>query len=199
MNHLVLLLLKEFLPTELVIIIISVYHVFYKKIKPGQTVFESPCGHTLRRIKCVIPTNFICPINKTTFVFDKYLYDRVHKERTSKFMCHLTEMTENDLRKKFFACETCDKYWTCTNFRTNLAQKIRCFCGKNVVDFPCIQCRPKYICYIPGCCQIVYEKKANVLCRKHYQCKKCETPYSYNYDDKKGGWFKYRCRNCKKK
>uniref|UniRef100_A0A6C0C8D4 Uncharacterized protein n=1 Tax=viral metagenome TaxID=1070528 RepID=A0A6C0C8D4_9ZZZZ len=202
MTHLILLLLKEFLPSDLALIITSMYNLFVEKIKPGQTVFDSPCGHTLRSIMDIIPTKFVCPINKVTYNFDKIIYARLYWKRTNMYDCHLVEITKNDIllsKIRYESCKICDRYWKFTENKTGLKKQTRCFCDKNVDDFPCDRCRPD-MCYQTGCCWFVYGKKSKTLCRNHYQCSKCKIPYVYDHNISDYGadqWIEYSCLGCK--
>ena len=98
-------------------------------------------------------------------------------------------------------CEICDRYWSFTYNKTGLTQQIRCFCDKNVNEFPCDKCNPSECC-LTNCGQFVY-KKSDILCRKHYQCGKCKIPYLYEYDvpdEDNGvdGWIEFSCPSCKR-
>jgi len=86
-------LLKEVLPIEIARIITSIYIISWQRFKPGQLVFDAPCGHLLRYIKEYRTETFICPVSKEVCAFDKEIYERWKWQCSAADLWNLIETT----------------------------------------------------------------------------------------------------------
>jgi hypothetical protein len=178
----VLLILKKYLSTDLALMITSFYNVLRQTIKPGQFVFDSPCGHLLQYIFRYKSKKFLCPINNENYTFDKEVCGKISSWfHDGKKLLRLTETT-NLCTGGGIACDRCDRCWDFTCCKTDLEQRIVCVCGKIATKFPCDLCPIKKCCF-QNCYHFAHKtSSSSVMCRKHYQCKKCKEPFLYNYD-----------------
>uniref|UniRef100_A0A6C0C9Y1 Uncharacterized protein n=1 Tax=viral metagenome TaxID=1070528 RepID=A0A6C0C9Y1_9ZZZZ len=175
----ILLFLKELLPNETAKIITYIYIAARQRFKPGQLVFESPCGHLLRSVESPCPKTFFCPISNEYRILNKEIY------LTSACSCSVDDLlclveTNVDSKNIGMKCEICKRHWDyLTDESTSeLKQKVVCFCGKITEQFPCATCPIKNCC-IPGCDQICHKKSKAPLCYEHYRCIFCRSKISY--------------------
>jgi hypothetical protein len=184
--HQVLLVLKNFLSADLALMITSFYNILCPTIKPGQFVFDSPCGHVLRYIKGYKSKTFTCPINNENYMFDKEVYVKAFWHNSGKNMLYFVESTKKSPWIGI-TCDICNRYWDFTHRKTDLEQKIVCFCGKLTNQFPCESC-PVNKCSIPGCILVAHQNSVPLVCRNHSRCGNCKK--LFNYD----GWIKNYCK-----
>jgi len=120
------------------------YIAFYQKIEPGQSVFDSPCGHILRYVQEYKPMEFKCPIRGEIFKFDKDVYENIvyhHSSHlyTSLTLVNLIEVAIDDDRP-VMECNVCNRYWMLTISETKYKQQVMCLCEKISSRFPCESC-----------------------------------------------------------
>jgi len=172
---------------ELVQLIISIYVGLPQKFKPGQIVFEAPCGHLLRFVTHFDP-------------FGKEIYD------TSMTPCYIDDgyLIESTEDESITSCKTCNRHWDSIShiYHADGIQKMMCFCKKISSCFPCGRCSAK-VCSIPDCERVADGKSFPVLCTEHLRCKGCKqeiscsfsTPDNYGFE----GWIKSYCFGRKNK
>jgi hypothetical protein len=185
-----LFVLRSFLPLDLTRSIIQIYSSF--SYKPGQFVFESPCGHILRREKDYDQT---------------YAYVKITTMSSRYDLSDLVECTGKDFNEYYYPdvdCEKCDRQWTTTFEETDLKWKFVCFCKEICSEFPCSVCSTQYVeCGIPDCERMASITSTPTLCKKHLQCKICESPFQFYHsrpccDGCCDGWIECLCHTCKK-
>jgi len=194
MSKAILLLsaLKPQILVELVRLIISIYVRLPQKFKPGQVVFEAPCGHLLRFVTHFDPSSLFYP-------FGKEIYD------TSMTPCYIDDgyLIESTKDESITSCNICDRHWdSAYAYGADGMQKMMCFCKKISTDFPCGRCSAK-VCSISGCERVADGKSFPVLCTEHLRCKGCKqeiscsfsTPDNYGFE----GWIKSYCFGRKNK
>jgi hypothetical protein len=149
----ILFLVNELFLPELARLIILIYAYLPQKFKPGQIVFNSPCGHILR---ATIHNNFrslFYPHGKKIYMKAKLL------------SCKL------DLRsliETYRFCKICD-------YDFNIFKpQILCFCNQISDTFSCGKCSAQK-CDIFSC----YRATKNSLCGHHFKCDICRQPYYY--------------------
>jgi len=169
-GSLIMFLMKQTLPMDILRSIMQLYAILAYKAA-GQYVFESPCGHLLRRESgdCEHP------------IYDKII------ARSSRYNLTrgLVEIFDDDIEFLYQVCEVdcekCDRWWVSAyDDESDLMWKFACFCGTIAHEFPCPTCSAKFIeCVIPDCNQMFSLESGHILCREHRQCKKCDQPLDY--------------------
>jgi hypothetical protein len=198
----ILLVLQTIIPNDLAKMIIQVYVCVrieaWKNVKPGQIIFESPCGHILRFTIDRKPCIFIWPGDSQVNHLNKNIYSKITTKYS--YVAHLDEIGTSSIFA-YVSCHECKRHWTYTNKVTDLQEKIMCFCGKATINFPCNSCSINE-CAIKDCNNLVDQKSIAVLCRDHVRCYKCKCRLDYDYsipDDCEfpAGWIKCSCK-CKR-
>uniref|UniRef100_A0A6C0CAL4 Uncharacterized protein n=1 Tax=viral metagenome TaxID=1070528 RepID=A0A6C0CAL4_9ZZZZ len=170
------LLLKQSFPPEISEFIIWIYAVMLlsQETKPGEIIFDSPCGHILKRVKKSKLKPFTCPINQNTYLFKKDVPERYYYRKfklTEPYMFLDLEKTYDHLCPPDIGCMSCNQVYSKSAVETDLKLKIVCHCGQFVDVFPCKTCPEKKCCAFE-CSKFIYEKSSTGLCRHHYRCEK---------------------------
>uniref|UniRef100_A0A6C0CBG7 Uncharacterized protein n=1 Tax=viral metagenome TaxID=1070528 RepID=A0A6C0CBG7_9ZZZZ len=171
----VLLILKTLTLNEIAKIITHMCIIFYQKIKPGNIVFSSPCGHMLRYVDKFKTMTFVCPIRKELFRFNKCVYQKVLFQSSEScegfvYTSNLVEVTNNEYAHGI-TCEICKRYWKYTTRKTDHEEQIMCFCGKNSDQYPCATC-PIKRCFggsLAASCIRLAGDLSNDLCNFHHR------------------------------
>uniref|UniRef100_A0A6C0C804 Uncharacterized protein n=1 Tax=viral metagenome TaxID=1070528 RepID=A0A6C0C804_9ZZZZ len=199
-------LLKQSFSPEISNFITWIYMIVLssQKTKPGQTVFESPCGHLLKYVVKSKLKSFTCPLNKEIYLFERDMFDRefyyMFELSEPYIFLDLVEEYDHEYRDGI-NCGICNKVYYTSSVKSDMKAKIVCHCGKFVDKFPCKTC-PKKRCRVPGCTDVNYEKMNTELCRDHYRCKTCKDPLSYDHytpchEGCCDGWIGSKCKKCK--
>jgi len=139
-------LLGRLLPREISQWIMCIYIVVSsQKFKPSQIVFDSPCGHILRRVVNYKRKTLLHPISKEIYEVNKEIFNRNVAQMISSDLFYLVESTNREHETAWVtSCKTCDRHWDIQlhDDSQGLMQKIVCFCKKIVHEFPCETCSP---------------------------------------------------------
>jgi len=198
-------LLKQFLPIGLAQFATQIYTIVKSsKYKPGDVVFNFPCGHILRNIIINKCKEFFCSCDQKFYSFERNVYSKVDEkfDRPNQIL-FLTEYIKEDRSKKndrsVTSCRICgysfflipaptetwgqivdDSTFETTTELITWKQQYVCFCGKFADQFPC-DARPKKRCRLPYCVRFTYKKSLMDLCKKHFRCKTCRKIFSFDY------------------
>jgi hypothetical protein len=167
-QHQILLSLDKFLPIELTRTITYIYIIIGMTeqmllMKPGDIVFNSPCGHRLKGFgECKY--KILCSLNDTTYFFNsKKYYNNISTYANNLALDRLVEVDNNCELDKYF-CELCKRFWAPTGARWSRLQSIVCFCNKTSYIFPCGDC-PAKKCYHSTCSRVI--DGTSTLCYRH--------------------------------
>jgi hypothetical protein len=129
-------LLPKFFPIEIGTFVKRIYTIVPSlKIKPGQIVFDSPCGHLLRYTTKSKTKSFTCPISKKLYSFKKKKFDGGFHSYSLKspYLCLYDD--DDDIIYESITCKTCKIEYYASSTTTDLKIKIVCFCGQLVDNF----------------------------------------------------------------